>query len=118
MTHEELYEQTRLKAEAATNKFNVERAAEVVTMLDTPGGKHLVSYLDELYETEAKIDPSKYTKYLDGGGIEVSKETLGMHYGIATMIHTLRNFFDEQRALVHASAVKNAENSVPSTDGV
>ena len=115
---EEMYDQTKMAAEIATAKLAVEKSAEIVKMLETQGGKYLVQYLNDLYETEAKVDPSLFTKYTENGQISVSEATLGMHFGIATMIHTLRTFFDEHREIVHKAAQEVNKNSETSTEGV
>lgn len=115
MTPEEMAAQVAADANSAQQKLIVDKAVEIVTALDTPGGRYIMQYLEELYETEAKVDPSKYTSYNDKGMIEVSKETLGMHFGIATMIHSFREFCQSQRAIVHNIA---QENSTASETGV
>jgi len=116
MTPEELYEATRAKAAEASRKERVDFAADVVAMLETPGGKKLAKFLEDCYEDYAKVDPAVYASVSEETGkLEVSVADLGKHYGIATFIRTIQHWFEEQQSLVHTAAVENSaarENGV------
>lgn len=108
MTEQELFEQTQAAAAQARRKEQVDYAAEIVAMLETPGGLKLQAWISEAYESMAKVDPALFSTIDDNGKLHVSQADLGKYYGIASFIRTMQSFFDEQRSVVHMAALENS----------